>query len=239
MRRVAVLASLLLVGLASPAPLAGATALQTIVDVERAMLERARERYVAVARQQIDLAAEIAGVRESLDAMVDEREDPDHQRVRELAAMLERVEAQRLAVREAERLLVDRIVQHLQRIESFEARALELGSGRDRAEGRLTGTWELVLMPAGQRGTASLQQTGALVTGTYELAGGWTGSLQGTLVNRKVFLVRIDSKRGKSMELEGYLSSDGQRIRGSWLDYELAGGDGATGQWTAERREEP
>ena len=80
---------------------------------------------------------------------------------------------------------------------------------------------------------------GAVINGTYELEGGWTGSLQGTLVNRKIFLVRIDSKLGKSMELEGYLSSDGERSRGSWLNYELAGSEGATGQWTAERQDGP
>ena len=59
---------------------------------------------------------------------------------------------------------------------------------------------------------------------------------KGGLVNRKVYLVRIDSKLGKSMELEGYLSADGKRIRGTWLNFELAGREGATGQWSATRR---
>ena len=103
------------------------------------------------------------------------------------------------------------------------------------AEG-LTGTWDIVLLPIDQRGTCQLQQSGAVLNGTYQLDGGWTGSLQGTLVNRKVFLVRIDSRLGKSMELEGFLSSDGRQIRGTWLSYELAGNEGSTGQWSAERR---
>ena len=93
-----------------------------------------------------------------------------------------------------------------------------------------------MVMPLNQRGTFSLRQGGTLVSGTYRLGGGWTGSLQGTLVNRKVYLVRIDSKLGKSMELEGFLSSDGKTIRGSWLSYELAGSEGSTGQWSATRR---
>ena len=40
------------------------------------------------------------------------------------------------------------------------------------------GTWELALMPIDHRGTARLVQSGALVSGTYELEGGWSGSLQ-------------------------------------------------------------
>ena len=53
-----------------------------------------------------------------------------------------------------------------------------------------------------------------------------------------MFLVRIDSKLGRMMEFEGYLSRDDQRIRGSWLNYEMAGVEGGAGQWTAERRTE-
>jgi len=91
-------------------------------------------------------------------------------------------------------------------------------------------------MPLQQRGTFSLRQSGTLVSGTYELAGGWTGSVQGTLVKRKVFLVRIDSELGKSMELEGFLSIDGSKIKGTWLNYALSGGEGSTGEWSATKR---
>jgi hypothetical protein len=77
---------------------------------------------------------------------------------------------------------------------------------------------------------------GTLVSGTYELDGGWSGSLQGTLVDRKVFLVRIDSKLGRMMELEGFLAAEGDRVRGTWLNYELAGGEGSTGHWSATKR---
>ena len=62
-------------------------------------------------------------------------------------------------------------------------------------------------------------------------------SLQGTLVNRKVYLIRIDSQLGRSMEMEGVLSVEGDRIRGSWLNYDLSAEGGAEGQWTASRTE--
>ena len=86
-----------------------------------------------------------------------------------------------------------------------------------------------------QNGAFNLIQTGTLISGTYRLAGGWSGSLQGTLVNRKVYLVRIDSKLGRSMEFEGALSPDGETIRGVWLNYDLGSAGGAEGQWSATR----
>lgn len=214
-------------------------ALLAVADVERTMLEDARDRYDALARRMADLRGEIELVRGALGDAVREREAPDSRRLNQLAEQLERAEAERAGLLLSERLLLDRISQHLRRLELFEQEVEDLEARQEGAEGLLSGSWDIVLMPTGQRGTVALQQAGALLSGTYELEGGWTGSLQGTLVNRKVFLVRIDSKLGKSMELEGFLSSDGTRIRGSWLNYELAGGDGATGQWTAQRQAEP
>jgi hypothetical protein len=75
-----------------------------------------------------------------------------------------------------------------------------------------------------------------VITGTYRLQGGYSGSLQGTLVNRKLYLVRIDSRLGKMMELEGFVGSDDNTLRGTWLNYELAGAEGSTGHWSATRR---
>jgi len=91
------------------------------------------------------------------------------------------------------------------------------------------------LLPAQQQGIFTLTQTGTLVNGTYTLEGGWEGSLQGTLINRKIFLVRIDSRKGRMMELEGYLAADEISIRGTWLSYEVLGGDGSRGQWSADK----
>ena len=232
---------LTLIGLAVPARAAeeGAVqSLQAVVEVERGMLDEARVRWDALSRRYAALAEELAPARAALESAVRERETPDPRRVGQLAEQLERIEAERATLIAAERLVVERVAQHLQRIEMLEQQLAARQAQQEPGQGALTGTWELALMPTDHRGTARLVQSGALVSGTYELEGGWSGSLQGTLVNRKVFLVRIDSKLGKSMELEGYLSTDGGRIRGSWLSYELAGSDGATGQWTALRRTE-
>jgi hypothetical protein len=109
------------------------------------------------------------------------------------------------------------------------------GRQQRRPGGMLDGMWDVQLLPSGQEGSFMLSLSGTVISGTYQLDGGWTGSLQGTLVNRKVYMVRIDSKKGRMMELEGYVASDGTRITGTWLSYELAG---ASGQWSAEKREE-
>ena len=100
----------------------------------------------------------------------------------------------------------------------------------------MTGVWDVVLLPKEQRGTFDLSQTGAIVTGTYRLSGGFSGSLRGTLVRTKLYLERIDSQLGRSMELEGRLSTDQQKILGTWLSYELADGYGSNGHWSATRR---
>ena len=93
--------------------------------------------------------------------------------------------------------------------------------------------------PSNQRGVFRISQTGTVVTGTYELEGGWTGSLQGTLVGRKVRVIRIDSKLGRYMELEGFLSPDGQQLRGTWLSYDQSGGQPPHGNWSAKRGTPP
>ncbi len=213
-----------------------ADALLAVVEVERSMLDDERERYQTLKRRRAEIDREIAAAYEMLDAALAERAVPKGGRLARIADQLARASATRDGILAVERVVVDRIAGHLQRLELL---GLQIDSldAREETRGALTGDWDLVLMPATQRGSISLVQTGAIVRGTYELEGGWIGSLEGTLVNRKVFLVRIDSKLGKSMELEGYLSGDGRTIRGSWLNYELAGSDGATGQWSAQRRD--
>jgi len=218
---------------------AGETAatILAIANLEQALLESDRQQFENLARQRADSEARIDGLRQSLDEAMRDVNEPDYRRIDLLLDQLIRARANRDVLLKAEREVVRRVTDHLERLELL---GQQLDTQRAATEteerGSLTGPWDLVLMPAQQRGACMLRQTGAVITGTYQLEGGWTGSLQGTLVNRKVFLVRIDSQLGKSMELEGYLSSDGKRIRGSWLSYELAGSEGSTGQWSAQRR---
>jgi hypothetical protein len=99
----------------------------------------------------------------------------------------------------------------------------------------LTGVWEVTWMPAGVQGTFYLDQSGTLVTGQYRLGSYGSGSLQGTFVNGKLFLQRIDAERGRDAEIEGVLDPDGSRIRGTWQGYEMVQGGIPQGQWVAKR----
>jgi hypothetical protein len=209
----------------------------TALDLERTLLEDDTRRYDELARQRAEHTLRASQAHEALDAAIVRREATPPEQLSRLLDQALRADGQRASHVAAMTAVAERIQDRLRRIALLTA---ELGRPQPREEpaaraGVLTGEWELVFLPSEQRGRASLQHTGTIVAGTYDLSGGWTGSLQGTFVNRKVFLVRIDSRLGRSMELEGYLSSDGSRIRGSWLNYELAGQEGSTGHWSAQR----
>jgi hypothetical protein len=104
------------------------------------------------------------------------------------------------------------------------------------AEAPLTGTWSLLVEP-GQDGMAYLQQQGTLVTGTYSLSGGFSGSFRGTLVAGKVRLERIDSQIGFAAIFYGRLvgSGDNARLQGNWEATQLTSGLPSAGNWTASR----
>lgn len=109
-----------------------------------------------------------------------------------------------------------------------------LSGGAEIAAAPLTGTWELVVEP-GQEGVAALQQQGTLVTGTYALSGGFSGSFRGTFVAGKVRLERIDSQIGFAAIFYGRLAGSGRnrRLEGNWEATQLASGLPSAGNWTA------
>ena len=104
--------------------------------------------------------------------------------------------------------------------------------------GVLTGSWDLTVQP-GLTGSVYLVQQGTLVSGTYTLSGGWTGSLRGTLVANKVRLERIDSQLGFAAIFYGEinLQADPDVIQGRWEATQLATGMPSAGGWRAQRKE--
>jgi hypothetical protein len=94
----------------------------------------------------------------------------------------------------------------------------------------------LVVEP-GQEGVAYLQQQGTLVSGTYSLSGGFSGSFRGTFVAGKVRLERIDSQYGFAAIFYGRLVGRDRnaRLQGNWEATQLASGLPAMGSWTATR----
>jgi len=101
----------------------------------------------------------------------------------------------------------------------------------------VTGVWDVTYLPINDKGVFTLRQSGTLLVGEYALEGGWRGSLQGTVVNGKVLLHRIDSKLGQSQDLDASLSADGRTLRGRWQNLVLSGGTTVTGDWVAKKRE--
>lgn len=205
-------------------------------EVEQALLDEDRSRYPALAARRHAAEDSLTSLRFALRrAVLGETEDSGAARIERITGEVELAEARRTEAIQAERLLVERVRNRKRRIELIDAQLAALDLPATEVPGVLSGNWNVVLLPLAQRGVFRLKQSGTVVNGIYELDGGWSGSLQGTLINNKVFLLRIDSQLGKSMEFEGFLSNDRRQIRGTWLAYELADGKGGTGQWSARR----
>jgi len=121
-------------------------------------------------------------------------------------------------------------------IASIELEVQRLAAEIGGPEAPLTGAWRVVVEP-GQEGVAYLQQQGTLVTGTYALSGGFSGSFRGTFVAGKVRLERIDSQYGFAAIYYGRLVGRGRnaRLQGNWEATQLASGLPSMGSWTATR----
>lgn len=121
-------------------------------------------------------------------------------------------------------------------IASIELEIQRLGAEIGGPEAPLTGAWRFVVEPD-QQGIAYLQQQGTLVTGTYSLSGGFSGSYRGTFVAGKVRLERIDSQYGFAAIYYGRLVGRGRnaRLQGNWEATQLASGLPSRGTWTATR----
>jgi hypothetical protein len=121
-------------------------------------------------------------------------------------------------------------------IASIELEVQRLGAELGGPEAPLSGAWRFVVEPD-QEGITYLQQQGTLVTGTYSLSGGFSGSFRGTFVAGKVRLERIDSQYGFAAIYYGRLVGQGRnaRLQGNWEATQLASGLPSRGTWTARR----
>lgn len=131
----------------------------------------------------------------------------------------------------ARRAYLDQVQAEIRRME-------ESGSG---GQDELTGRWTVAVEPGGFTGTFDLRLDGTLVTGVYQLSGGWKGSLRGTFVGGDLRLERIDSQMGFVATYVGRLSSHEteRRLEGSWDATNLAAGMPTSGTWVARRDVRP
>ena len=148
------------------------------------------------------------------------------------------VELRRVAALQKCRDIADRIREIQERAAGLEKKIASFKEGLPKTRETITGSWKITYLPSLNRGTFVLRQVGTIVQGQYQLDGGWKGSLQGTFIDGKLYIQRIDSKLGRSSELEGYLSRDGASMKGTWRNYNLTDGGVASGSWTAVRQDE-
>jgi hypothetical protein len=106
-------------------------------------------------------------------------------------------------------------------------------AGRD----DLSGKWSVAIEPGGLKGTFDLLLDGTLVSGVYQLAGGWKGSLRGTLVGGTVRLERIDAQLGFAAVYNARLVTRGgeKRLEGTWDATNLVAGMPVSGTWVGRR----
>ena len=226
--------------------------LQADVEVERRLLQREEANYDANLHQRLEIRDRLSRTYEDLEALFrqergeevpearPDRDRPSEAEIRagaeakeDEARVLERQEA---ALRDEARTIRDQIRRLRARISMFNTQMETLRATLPRDRDSVTGIWDVTLMPSGDKGVFALWQTGTIVSGQYVLDGPFRGSLEGTLVNKQLLLRRIDARLGRSMELSGYVSEDGQTVQGTWTNYDLSSGRSPTGSWTAKKR---
>ncbi len=105
----------------------------------------------------------------------------------------------------------------------------------------ISGRWTVAIEPGGFTGAFDLRLDGTIVTGVYQLSGGWKGSLRGTFIGGDIKLERIDTQQGFVATYTGRLVSkeNERRLEGGWEATNLAAGMPTSGSWLARREVHP
>jgi hypothetical protein len=217
--------------------LAAIYALKIQLEIEQKQLDDDLQRYAATAPAREDARARVRRLSEELDAMVQGRAEASAEDIETREGEVARAERDLESLATLSRELRGRIKSSHERIALLQDRLGRLRKALPSDNESLTGQWDVTYLPSNDKGVFTLRQSGTLLVGEYVLEGGWRGSLQGTIVNGKVLLHRIDSKLGHSQNLEASLSAEGQTLRGNWTNFILSGGQPSTGNWVAQKRE--
>ena len=213
-------------------------ALRASLDVEREILRSSQQLYRDAATDRENADRRVQQLLSDLDGIVDAMGPGFSEAAQAKEREIGDAEARRAAAIQRCRDLLGRIQEIESRVAGLERKVTSLRDVLPRPGETLSGSWRVILLPTNSKGTFALKQAGTIVQGQYQLEGGWKGSLQGTFIDGKVYLQRIDSKLGRNAEFEGFLSQDGSSIRGTWRSYGLADGAVSMGSWTAARLEE-
>ncbi|MCS7181914.1 MAG: hypothetical protein NZ869_02235 [Thermoanaerobaculum sp.] len=213
-----------------------------VVDVFRTQLDL-EKRLLATELSQLERAQEEMRLacdrmlRLSEDLLRAQRDSEDAATLNARSADLRRAEAEVLALMGGAQQLRATLVARRAVIEQLTAEVKRLEESLQVVSDDLSGKWNVTIEPGGLRGTFDLRLFGTLVSGVYELMGGWRGSLRGTLVGNVVRLERIDSQLGFVAVYTGRLEVRGgeRRLEGTWQATNLAAGLATSGTWLAQR----
>lgn len=222
---------------------AGAEAADPVLEVFRTQLEMERRLMILDlaglerVQEQLRVAADRV-MRLSEDLLRAQRDGEDATGFAARSADLRRAETdlqERLA---ASQELRSSMAARRNMIEQLQMEVQRLEDGRASVDDEVTGRWEVVVEPGGQRGMFEIRLEGTVVTGVYQLAGGWRGSLRGTLISGNIRLERIDSQLGlAAIYLGRVVSRNGERrLEGSWEATNLAAGMATSGTWIGRRQ---
>lgn len=152
---------------------------------------------------------------------------------------LESLHLEHASAKAATQIAADRVEWQLQRVQDRLRRIgfLEGELGRPApARDPVSGVWQVSILPQNQAGTFQLDLNGTLVTGSYTLSGGASGSFRGTYTENRLRLERVDSRRGFDSVFLGAVDPATGRLGGSWTANDLASGQPASGTWSAVRQ---
>ena len=217
--------------------LAAIYALKVQLEIEQRRLDQALTDYGRIADKRETTRARVRDLYRDLDDMIEGKSESTVDQIEQKEADIGKAEIELEGLTRDARDLRSRMAESQQRIALLQDRVARLRKALPSDNESLTGTWDVSYLPSGDKGAFTLRQSGTVIAGEYVLEGGWRGSLQGTFVNGKILLHRIDSKLGHSQDLEGTVASDGHTLRGHWQNFILSGGVPASGDWVAEKRE--
>jgi len=218
--------------------LAAIYALKVQLDIEQKRLDAALRQHAENARTR-DEARVLAGrLYDELDDMIAGRTEATEEALGTKEREVSRAEIELEDLSREGRRIRGEIRETRSRLDLLTDRIGRLRRSLPSDTEALTGSWDVTYVPSDDKGVFTLRQSGTIIAGEYALEGGWKGSLQGTVVDGKVHLTRIDTKLGRSQDLQGTVASDGRTIRGTWQNAILSGGEAVAGSWIARKRAE-
>jgi hypothetical protein len=202
--------------------------LQTELRLERRLLSLDLLGYNETREQERRAREQVTNVLNRLDQAL----ASDAMSLGALESLRDQLSAAREASHTAELRLssqIEKIEERLRRIALLDG---DVGAAAPRSDA-LTGRWRVTILPQNYTATFDLRLNGTVVSGTYQVDGGTSGSFRGSLANGQLRMERIDAQGGFDSAWQG--SVDSNRIDGTWSSEELVTGQPTQGNWTAVR----